>query len=138
MGGGLAGRKSLGRLAVMSESEIRSISVQRCDRATNCGDCVALQDPYCAWDVRASRCSSGDWTSNMAASFLQSVVSGKQQSALALSVKRLSKAPQQSASAKRLSKAPQQSASAKRLSKAPQQSASAKRLRKAPQQIIGF
>ena len=43
MGGGLAGRKSLGRLGVMSELEIRSLSVQRCDRATNCGDCVALQ-----------------------------------------------------------------------------------------------
>lgn len=77
MGGGLAGRKSLGRLAVMSESEIRSLAVQRCDRASNCRDCVALQDPYCAWDVRASRCSSGDWTSNMANSFLQSVVTGK-------------------------------------------------------------
>ena len=77
MGGGLAGRKSLGRLAVMSDLEIRSLSVQRCDRATNCGDCVALQDPYCAWDVRASRCSSGDWTSNMAKAFLQAVVTGK-------------------------------------------------------------
>ena len=77
MGGGLAGRKSLGRLGVMSEMEIRSLAVQRCDRATNCGDCVALQDPYCAWDVRASRCSSGDWTSNMANSYLQAVVSGK-------------------------------------------------------------
>ena len=43
MGGGLAGRKSLGRLGVMSELEIRSLSVQHCDRATNCGDCVALQ-----------------------------------------------------------------------------------------------
>ena len=59
MGGGLAGRKSLGRLAVMSNGELRSVAVQRCDRATNCADCVALQDPYCAWDVRASRCSSG-------------------------------------------------------------------------------
>ena len=38
----------------------------RCDRAITCVDCVALQDPYCAWDIRASRCSSGDWTSNMA------------------------------------------------------------------------
>ena len=66
MGGGLAGRKSLSRLAVMSDLEIRSLAVQRCDRAITCADCVALQDPYCAWDIRASRCSSGDWTSNMA------------------------------------------------------------------------
>ena len=77
MGGGLAGRKSLGRLAVMTDLEIRSMAVQRCDRATHCADCVALQDPYCAWDKRASRCSSGDWTSNMANSFLQSVGTGK-------------------------------------------------------------
>lgn len=77
MGGGVAGRRSLGRLAVMSTTEIRSTEVQRCDRAANCADCVALQDPYCAWDVRASRCSSGDWTSNMATSFLQSVVTGQ-------------------------------------------------------------
>ena len=62
----LAGRKSLGRLAVMSDLEVRSLAVQRCDRAITCADCVALQDPYCAWDIRASRCSSGDWTSNMA------------------------------------------------------------------------
>ena len=49
------GQKSLGRLAVMSDIEIRSLAVQRCDRAANCEQCVALQDPYCAWDVRSSR-----------------------------------------------------------------------------------
>ena len=70
------GQKSLGRLAVMSENEIRSFSVQRCDRATSCEECVALQDPYCAWDVRSLRCSSGDWTANMAESFIQSIEQG--------------------------------------------------------------
>ena len=70
------GQKSLGRLAVMSDLEIRSLSVQRCDRATSCEECVALQDPYCAWDVRSSRCGSGDWTANMASSFIQSIVQG--------------------------------------------------------------
>ena len=70
------GQKSLGRLAAMSDSEIRSLSVQRCDRATSCEECVALQDPYCAWDVRSSRCGSGDWTANMAESFIQSVSQG--------------------------------------------------------------
>ena len=38
MGGGLAGRKSLSRLAVMSDLEIRSLAVQRCDRAITCAD----------------------------------------------------------------------------------------------------
>lgn len=49
------GLQSLGALAVMSATEVRSFPVQRCDRATTCQDCVALQDPYCAWEVRASR-----------------------------------------------------------------------------------
>ena len=70
------GQRSLGRLAVMSDNEIRSLSVQRCDRATSCEECVALQDPYCAWDVRSSRCGSGDWTVNMASSFIQSIGQG--------------------------------------------------------------
>ena len=70
------GQKSLGRLAVMVENEIRSFSVQRCDRATSCEECVALQDPYCAWDIRSHRCSSGDWTANMAESFIQSIEEG--------------------------------------------------------------
>jgi len=48
-------RKSLGRIAVMTEQEIRSFPVQRCDRATSCQECVALQDPFCAWDIRSSR-----------------------------------------------------------------------------------
>lgn len=70
-------RKSLGRLAVMTEQEIRSFPVQRCDRASNCQECVALQDPYCAWDVRSSRCGSGDWTANMASGFIQSIETGE-------------------------------------------------------------
>ena len=53
MSGG--GQRSLGRLAVLTDGEVRSIAVQRCDRATHCQACVALQDPYCAWDVRSSR-----------------------------------------------------------------------------------
>lgn len=77
MGGGGAGRRSLAQLAVMSRTEVRSFPVQRCDRAATCAECVALQDPYCAWETRSSRCSSGDWTKNMASSFLQSVSTGE-------------------------------------------------------------
>ena len=53
--GGKAGMKSLSQLVVMSTGEVRSFPVQRCDRATNCQECVALQDPYCAWEIRSSR-----------------------------------------------------------------------------------
>ncbi len=76
MGGGREGRKSLAQLAAMSLREVRSFPVQRCDRAATCAECVALQDPYCAWEVRSARCSSGDWTKNMAGAFLQSVATG--------------------------------------------------------------
>ena len=47
--------KSLGQLAVMSAEELRSFPVQRCERASGCEECVALQDPYCAWDLRSVR-----------------------------------------------------------------------------------
>ena len=53
--GGKQGLKSLGQLAVMASSELRSFPVQRCDRAVTCQKCVALQDPYCAWEIRSSR-----------------------------------------------------------------------------------
>ena len=55
IGGGGDGRKSLSQLAIMSETELRSIPVQRCDRASTCQECVALQDPYCAWEIRSNR-----------------------------------------------------------------------------------
>jgi len=77
LGGGREGRRSLAQVAAMADSEVRSFPVQRCDRAATCTECVALQDPYCAWEVRAKRCSSGDWTRNMASSFLQSVETGQ-------------------------------------------------------------
>ena len=76
MGGGREGRRSLAQLAVMSAGEVRAFPVQRCDRAASCDECVALQDPYCAWEMRSARCSSGDWTKNMANAFLQSVSTG--------------------------------------------------------------
>ncbi|TRY76741.1 hypothetical protein TCAL_04038 [Tigriopus californicus] len=76
MGHGTEGQQSLGSLAVMSETEVRAFPVQRCDRASTCVECVALQDPYCAWEIRSSRCSSGDWTKNMASSFIQSITTG--------------------------------------------------------------
>eukprot|EP00095_Tigriopus_kingsejongensis_P004637 maker-scaffold291_size219542-snap-gene-1.24 protein:Tk04637 transcript:maker-scaffold291_size219542-snap-gene-1.24-mRNA-1 annotation:"semaphorin-1a isoform x3" len=70
------GRPSLNQIAAMTQSEVRAFPVQRCDRASTCEECVALQDPYCAWEIRSSRCSSGDWTKNMGSSFIQSIASG--------------------------------------------------------------
>eukprot|EP00096_Caligus_rogercresseyi_P008854 TRINITY_DN2875_c0_g2_i2.p1 TRINITY_DN2875_c0_g2~~TRINITY_DN2875_c0_g2_i2.p1 ORF type:complete len:852 (-),score=235.20 TRINITY_DN2875_c0_g2_i2:775-3330(-) len=83
VGGEREGGRSLGKLVIMSDDEVRSFPVQRCDRAASCPECVALRDPYCAWDVRSARCGSGDWTQNMASSFIQSVSTGEHSHCLA-------------------------------------------------------
>ena len=45
------------QLIVLSEQEVAAIPLHRCQAANNsCGDCVALQDPYCAWDIRSNTC----------------------------------------------------------------------------------
>ncbi|XP_040572202.1 semaphorin-1A isoform X2 [Lepeophtheirus salmonis] len=45
-------------LVILSDHEVSSIPLQRCSHpsAQSCGDCVALQDPYCAWNVLTSEC----------------------------------------------------------------------------------
>ncbi|XP_052793468.1 semaphorin-1A-like isoform X4 [Mya arenaria] len=37
------------KLIVISRDNIVSIPLHRCHRHKTCGDCVALQDPYCGW-----------------------------------------------------------------------------------------
>ncbi|XP_059488646.1 semaphorin-1A-like [Neocloeon triangulifer] len=69
-----------GRLIVISDSEIKSIKLHRCnsDKITSCSECVALQDPYCAWDNQGHKCismkSAAQWSDNK--NFLQSIASG--------------------------------------------------------------
>jgi hypothetical protein len=46
------------QVIVLSEQEVSAIPVERCHLANkSCGDCVALQDPYCAWDIKTNTCS---------------------------------------------------------------------------------
>ena len=55
----------------------------RCSAALSCRSCVALQDPYCAWDTNRGFCSSlheyqdKDTNSVDSVSFVQNVVTGK-------------------------------------------------------------
>ncbi len=46
------------RLIVISNDEIQTISLRRCHSKsiTTCSECVALQDPHCAWNAGTSRC----------------------------------------------------------------------------------
>ena len=47
-----------GQLVVLSDTEVASVAAARCQSplVANCGDCVALQDPYCAWSLPERRC----------------------------------------------------------------------------------
>ena len=46
------------KLIVFSQNEIRAIPLFKCNRkAKSCAECVALQDPYCAWDTSKQICS---------------------------------------------------------------------------------
>lgn len=45
------------QLIVLSEHAVAAVALHRCHAANNsCGDCVALQDPYCAWDIKSNTC----------------------------------------------------------------------------------
>ncbi|KRT85293.1 hypothetical protein AMK59_1244, partial [Oryctes borbonicus] len=69
-----------GRLIVVSDGEVQSLRLHRCDsnKISSCGECVALQDPYCAWDKLQGKCrsqGSGRWGEE--AYFYQSVATGQ-------------------------------------------------------------
>ncbi|KAG7301574.1 hypothetical protein JYU34_014542 [Plutella xylostella] len=52
-----AGRDAA-RLIAVSDRAVLSLRLHRCssDKISSCSECVALQDPYCAWDKQAGRC----------------------------------------------------------------------------------
>ncbi len=43
-------------VVALSDNEVVSVPVQRCAEALTCGSCLALRDPYCAWDAAAAEC----------------------------------------------------------------------------------
>ncbi|CRK93680.1 CLUMA_CG007209, isoform A [Clunio marinus] len=49
-----------GKLIIVTDSQILAIALHRCnsEKINSCSDCVALQDPYCAWDKIAGKCRS--------------------------------------------------------------------------------
>ena len=48
------------RLIVLSDQEVASVPLFRCDsdKIRSCVECVALQDPHCAWDLVTEECVS--------------------------------------------------------------------------------
>ena len=70
-----AGSKSL---LVTSSSSLLSVPLQRCGVAGSCSACLALQDPYCGWDVVSSLCvSHTTFNSLYASEFLQNISFGR-------------------------------------------------------------
>ena len=71
-------KKGAGHVIVTSSDELRSVSLFRCDKARTCGQCVGLQDPYCAWEVREDKCvGAQSWAKGSQGAFLQSVPTGR-------------------------------------------------------------
>ncbi|XP_067003213.2 semaphorin-1A isoform X3 [Anabrus simplex] len=69
------------KLVVVSDDEIQAIKLHRCssDKITSCRECVALQDPYCAWDNTEQICTavgSPDWSAGKKR-FIQNIARGE-------------------------------------------------------------
>ncbi|XP_046404618.1 semaphorin-1A [Ischnura elegans] len=68
-----------GRLVVVSDHEVQSLRLHRCysDKILSCSECVALQDPYCAWDKQNQKCRAvGASRWNEEKNFYQSISTG--------------------------------------------------------------
>ncbi|XP_013194201.2 semaphorin-1A [Amyelois transitella] len=66
------------KLIVASGDIIRAVTLSYCSNVHSCRECVALQDPHCAWDSKQQQCS---WVGNRQfpnpERFLQNVEYGK-------------------------------------------------------------
>jgi len=66
------------RLVVLSDHEVKSVPVARCHSANlrSCAECVALQDPSCAWDIRNNQCAPHSGSPADASALLQNLAEG--------------------------------------------------------------
>jgi len=66
------------RVVVLSKHEVKSVPVARCHSINiqSCEDCVALQDPYCAWNVKKQRCLGLLHSEEDSSSLLQNIGKG--------------------------------------------------------------
>lgn len=65
-----------GRVIVVGRDEARLANLNHCATKTRCADCVALQDPHCAWDMKKEICASLDAVSTVKRSLMQDVIRG--------------------------------------------------------------
>ncbi|KAI8438582.1 hypothetical protein MSG28_011031 [Choristoneura fumiferana] len=66
------------KLIIASGDIIKAVSLSHCGNVQSCRECVALQDPHCAWDSKQQQCA---WVGNRQfpnpERFLQNVEHGK-------------------------------------------------------------
>lgn len=66
------------KLIVASGDIIKAVTLSHCGNVQSCRECVALQDPHCAWDAKQQQCT---WVGNRQfpnpERFLQNVEHGK-------------------------------------------------------------
>ncbi len=66
------------KLVVLTKSQVVAVPLARCSAAKSCFSCVALRDPYCAWDASRAVCASLLHHDRVdSASFVQSVDKGE-------------------------------------------------------------
>lgn len=58
--------RSTANLIVVGSGKIVAIPLHHCKKITLCRDCLNLQDPYCAWDIRNRECTTLDLSSDNA------------------------------------------------------------------------
>lgn len=46
------------KLVVLSGKQLKAVPLSRCERALSCLDCLALYDPYCAWNAQIHQCQN--------------------------------------------------------------------------------
>lgn len=63
-------------IIVLSDHEVNAFPLARCSQADTCGDCVALQDPYCAWDLEQDACVSHQGLSGLFGNLIQDLEHG--------------------------------------------------------------
>jgi len=66
-------------IVVLSDHEVKSVPVQRCHSGSirSCGECVGLQDPYCAWNLLEEKCSVHRGSDQDSSSLLQNIAVGR-------------------------------------------------------------
>ncbi len=69
--------ESAPRLVALTANSVVSLPLARCRAADTCGSCVALRDPYCAWDAARGVCADTHGRERMdTVALAQSVTTG--------------------------------------------------------------